>query len=76
MLNDYEVEQKFSSVYPEKNKKLRLLFNQFHNEEKEFHKSDMIEFVKIVEEFYSFGVKADKMVKISERIKDLEKDFK
>lgn len=76
MLNDSEVEEKFIKVYPEKNKKLRLLFNQFHNEEKEFHKSDMIEFVNIVEEYYRFGVKADKMVKINERLKDLEKDFK
>lgn len=76
MLNDYEIEKKFSTAYPEKNNKLRTLFHQFHNEEKEFHKSDMIEFIKIVEEFYSFGVKADKMLKINERLKDLEKDFK
>ena len=76
LLNDYSIEQKFSSVYPEKNKKLRDLFKKFHNEEQEFNKSDMIEFIKIVEEFYSFGIKADKMLNINERLKDIEKDFK
>jgi hypothetical protein len=76
MLNDYEVEEKFLKVHPEKNKKLRDLLKRFNNEEYTFHKSDMIEFVKIVEEYYSFGVKADKMVQIHERMKDLEKDFK
>ena len=70
------LKKKFSSIYPEKNKRLRDLFYQFHNEEQEFHKSDMIEFIKIVEEYYSFGVKADKMLKINERLNDLEKDFK
>lgn len=76
MLNDYEVEEKFLKVHPEKNKKLRYLMKRFNNEEYTFHKSDMIEFVKIVEEYFSFGVKADKMVQIHERMKDLEKDFK
>ena len=76
MLNDYDVEEKFLKVHPEKNKKLRYLMKRFNNEEYTFHKSDMIEFVKIVEEYYSFGVKADKMVKINERLKDIEKDFK
>ena len=41
-----------------------------------YGEKDMIEFVKIVEEYFSFGVKADKMVKINERLKDIEKDFK
>ena len=76
MLNDYEVEAKFTKVYPEKHTKFRDLWKRFNNEEFEFHKSDMIEFVNLVEEFYSFGVKADKMVKINERLKDIEKDFK
>lgn len=76
MLNDYEVEDKFANVYPEKKKQFRDLWKRFNNEEFEFHKSDMIEFVKIVEEYYSFGIKADKMVKINERLKDIEKDFK
>lgn len=76
MLNNYEVEEKFLKVHPEKKKKLKDLLKRFNNEEYGFHKSDMIEFVKIVEEYYSFGVKADKMVQIHERMKDLEKDFK
>lgn len=76
MLNDYYVEEKFTKVYPEKEKQFRDLWKRFNNEEYTFHKSDMIEFVKIVEEYYSFGVKADKMVQIHERMKDLEKDFK
>ena len=76
MLNDYEVEEKFTKVYPEKEKKLRYLMKRFNNEEYTFNKSDMVEFVNIVEEYFSFGVKADKMVQIHERMKDLEKDFK
>lgn len=76
MLNDYEVEDKFTTIYPEKHTKLRDLWKRFNYEEFEFHKKDMIEFVKIVEEYFSFGVKADKMVKINERLKDIEKDFK
>jgi len=76
MLNDYEVEEKFTKVYPEKHTRFRDLWKRFNNEEFEFHKKDMIEFVKIVEEYFSFGVKADKMVKINERLKDIEKDFK
>lgn len=76
MLYDYDVEDKYKTVYPEKHKKLMRLFNKFNNEEYKFHKSDMIEYIKLVEEYYSFGVKADKMVKINEKLKDLEKDFK
>lgn len=76
MLNDYDVEEKFTKVYPEKHDKLRYLMKRFNNEEYTFHKSDMVEFVNIVEEYFSFGVKADKMVQIHERMKDLEKDFK
>ena len=76
MLNDYDVIGKFKTVNPEKHTKLRNLWKRFNNEDYNFHKSDMIEFVKIVEEYYSFGVKADKMVKINERLKDIEKDFK
>lgn len=76
MLCDYEVEDKFTKVCPEKHDKLRDLWKRFNNEEFKFHKSDMIEFVKIVEEYFSFGIKADKMVKINERLKDIEKDFK
>ena len=76
MLNDYDVEEKFTKVHPEKEKKLRNLFKRFNNEEYTFHKSDMVEFVNVVEEYFSFGVKADKMVQIHERMKDLEKDFK
>lgn len=49
---------------------------RFNNEEYTFHKSDMVEFVNIVEEYFSFGIKAYKMVQIHERMKDLEKDFK
>ena len=76
MLTDCVVEEKFAKVYPEKKKKLRYLMKRFNNEEYTFHKSDMVEFVNIVEEYFSFGIKADKMVQIHERMKDLEKDFK
>ena len=76
MLTDCVVEEKFAKVYPEKKKKLRYLMKRFNNEEYTFHKSDMVEFVTIVEEYFSFGVKADKMIQIHERMKDLEKDFK
>lgn len=76
MLDSYDVEEMFLKVHPQKKKKLRDLMERFYNVEYAFHKSDMIEFVKIVEEYFSFGLKADKMVKMNERLKDIEKDFK
>lgn len=75
-LNDGETTLKYSKIHPDKCINLLNLYKRFFDEYYSFSKEDMINFIQLTEEYIDFAVKADKMLKINERIKDLEKDFK